>query len=215
MNKRDEISNELSAYLDGELSPSRVRQIDEVLAYDKDLAGELERLKATRRLVQQLPREQAAPDFVRHVLARTERTHLLPAPTGRAYRSMRWISYAAAAVVLLAVGAAGVMIVNNGQYAKLHQGPQKLGELARAPEEKQEPAAMKTAPPSATGGVRDKEGLRTTPVADKGGVIEDLTPPAPAAVPPAPSGLAKNDLKRDAEPGGGGMPVTEPSTPMK
>ncbi|MCE5325613.1 MAG: hypothetical protein LLG01_04300 [Planctomycetaceae bacterium] len=194
MNNRDEISNDLSAYLDGELSPSRVRQIDEVLAYDKDLAGELARLKATRSLVQQLPREQAAADFVRHVLARPERTHLLPASATRAYRSMRWITYAAAAVVLITVGVAAVMTVNTGQYARLKQGPQKLGELARAPEESdRQPPRMKAAPAAPRG-------------ASKDGEIEDLKAPAPVTTLPPQPGQIKNDLHRDLARGEHGLP---------
>ncbi|MCE5278554.1 MAG: hypothetical protein ABFD92_00460 [Planctomycetaceae bacterium] len=197
MNKRDEISNELSAYLDGELSPSRVRQIDEVLAYDKDLAGELERLKATRNLLRQLPRERTADDFVRHVLARTERTHLLPAPAARAYRSMRWISYAAAAVVLLAVGAAGVMMVNAVKYAT-PQGPHKLGELARAPEQAPEkPGAPAATPDTEHAQTPDGKARRETELAGKDGTVEALKAPQAAPALPAQGGQVKNDLNRD------------------
>ena len=133
MSKREEHSNDLSAYLDGELSPSRAKHIEGALQYDKDLAGELARLKATRDLLRQMPVSEAPKDFVRHVVARSERHRLLERSARRNYSSFRWISIAAAAVVLMAVGLSALLMIQIEKDPG-PAGATDAGRIALAPE---------------------------------------------------------------------------------
>ena len=109
MSEREEYSGDLSAYLDGELSESRRQRLDEVLQYDKELARELDRLRATRDLIRTLPTAQPPRDFATRVVARGERMRLLG--TLRRPRSYQWINLAAAAVVLVAAGLSLVIML--------------------------------------------------------------------------------------------------------
>lgn len=131
MSEREEYSGDLSAYLDGELSRSRRRRLDEVLQYDRELAGELDRLRATRELIHSLPVEQPPREFVHRILARGQRMRLLVSL--RQPRSYRWITLAAAAVVLVAAGLSVVIMLELSQKQPadtIHE----VGRLARAPE---------------------------------------------------------------------------------
>ena len=68
MNEKANISDQLSAYLDGELDEAQARLVEEALAGDAALAKELQELRATRQLVQQsLPDLKVPEDFVEKV----------------------------------------------------------------------------------------------------------------------------------------------------
>lgn len=108
MSEREGYSGDFSAYLDGELSESKRQHLDEVLKYDRELAGELDRLRATRELIHSLPVEQPPRHFAERIVTRAERMRLLGSL--RQPRSYRWITLATAAVVLVAAGLGGVII---------------------------------------------------------------------------------------------------------
>ena len=109
---RNNIKELLSAYIDGEVTPGQSLAVKEAVAKDPELALELHELTATRRLVMGLPQERAPRGFVRKVMARAERKHLLgDRHAGGAFSAARWITLAVAAVVLLTAGI-GIIAVN-------------------------------------------------------------------------------------------------------
>ncbi|MDP6545436.1 MAG: hypothetical protein QGH60_15735 [Phycisphaerae bacterium] len=109
---RDKIEELLSAYIDGEATPEQSRSIEQAVARDPELALELHELTATKRLVTDLSKERAPRGFVRKVMARAERKHLLgDHQAGGAFSAARWITLAVAAVVLLTAGV-GIIAIN-------------------------------------------------------------------------------------------------------
>lgn len=128
MSEREEYSGDLSAYLDGELSESRRRHLDEVLKYDRELAGEMDRLRATRELIHSLPVEQPPRHFAARVVARGERMRLLGSL--RQPRSYRWITLAAAAVVLVAAGLSVVIMQKLPRGQPVDTTHDKVGDVA-------------------------------------------------------------------------------------
>jgi len=110
--ERDNIRELLSAYIDGEVTPEQSRAVEQAVAKDPELALELHELTATRRLVTGMSRERAPRGFVRKVMARAERKHLLgDHQAGGAFAAARWITLAVAAVVLLTAGI-GIIAIN-------------------------------------------------------------------------------------------------------
>ena len=109
---RDNLRELLSAYIDGEVTSEQSRAVEQAVAEDPELALELHELTATKRLVTGLSRERAPRGFVRKVMARAERKHLLgDHHAGGAFAAARWITLAVAAVVLLTAGI-GIIAVN-------------------------------------------------------------------------------------------------------
>ncbi len=112
MTDRERISELLSAYLDGEVTPEEAGAVEQALREDPGVAMELRELTRTRQLLVRLPQAQAPHDFVRTVMARAELKHLLGArQAGGAFRTTRWITLAVAAVVLVAAGV-GFVVIN-------------------------------------------------------------------------------------------------------
>jgi len=119
---RDNIRELLSAYIDGETTQDQSRSIEQAVATDPELAMELHELKAAKRLLMGLPRERAPRGFVRKVMVRAERKHLLgDHHAGGSFKAARWITMAAAAVVLLSAGL-GIIVVStfNTQPEPIH-----------------------------------------------------------------------------------------------
>ena len=102
-NERDNLLEQLSAYLDGELSSAESLTIKAALANDASLADELRALQTTRELLQSIP-DEPAPDYLSdRILAKMNRNvddRFQRQPS----RNARWITYATAAVVLVTVG---------------------------------------------------------------------------------------------------------------
>lgn len=123
--ERDKHLDQLSAYLDGELSAAESARIAEVLNSDAELAAELESLRATRELVGSLRREDAPDDFVDRVLSMAERNSLIGShPDQAPPRSARWPRYLARAAVALIVISAGLAAV------WMPSSPDEHGDLA-------------------------------------------------------------------------------------
>jgi len=114
MSEQEKISEQLSAYLDGELDRGQARRVERALKSDASMATELDRLRATRELLGRLRRERAPEDFVARVLAQAERRQLMGRGdshvSGGALRWVRWA--AAAAVLVIAFGIGGVIFVS-------------------------------------------------------------------------------------------------------
>jgi len=120
---------QLSAYLDGELTAEQALDLERALADDAEMAAELESLRKTRQLLRDLPAEPAPHDFAHRVMARSRLLHpVARAGIGGAMRASRWISFAAAAVVLIAAGAGMYIVVSSAPPAapedRLAAGPE-------------------------------------------------------------------------------------------
>ncbi|KPK83864.1 MAG: hypothetical protein AMJ81_07100, partial [Phycisphaerae bacterium SM23_33] len=61
--QRDDIREQLSAYLDGELSQAQLGRVQDAIRGDPQLAAELEALRAVRKLLRGLPRASAPHGF--------------------------------------------------------------------------------------------------------------------------------------------------------
>lgn len=111
MKHKNDIPERLTAYLDGELTPEEARAVEQAVAADADLAKELSRLQAVRKLVRQLPREKTGPDFVQRVMERAERVTLVSEPAAAPEKViLPWARHlATAALVLIAVAVGGVI----------------------------------------------------------------------------------------------------------
>ena len=113
--RNNEPHEQLSAYLDGELSEADAAAVARALQADPQLAGELERLRAVRQLVASLPRESAPAGLASRVLAQAR-------PAGRAPWTARLARLAAAAVVLVAVGLGVTMVYYLSKAPRADQG---------------------------------------------------------------------------------------------
>jgi negative regulator of sigma E activity len=118
MSNREEISEQLSAYLDGELSDKETRRVDEMLVDDPALSDELESLREVRQLLRSLPHEQAPDGLLDTVLAQAQRR-----------RTGWWAGrLARAAVIVLAVGIGVIVTARLNRPAERNgtQTPQHL-----------------------------------------------------------------------------------------
>lgn len=105
--RNDKFREQLSAYLDGELSEAEAAAVARAVEADSQLARELDRLRAVKELVAALPRQSAPAELASRVLARAEREGRFAA---RAPWGVRLARLAAAALVLIAVGLGVTMV---------------------------------------------------------------------------------------------------------
>jgi len=110
MSQSVNILEQLTAYLDGELSAEDARVVESAVSSDATVARELERLRAARELVRRLPREQAPEGFTLRVMAQAERVALLEQPGPPVHPAGRWRRMAAMAAVVLLVLSAGLVV---------------------------------------------------------------------------------------------------------
>lgn len=112
MNARENISEQLSAYLDGELSQADAQRVEQAVASNSALTAQLVRLRSLRAMVRQLPRQHAPEDFVARVMGRVEREHLVSTSWGSGDRGiLRWSRhFATAAMVLIALSIGAVVV---------------------------------------------------------------------------------------------------------
>ncbi len=75
--KTKRLGEQLSAYLDGELSPSQMNAVERRLQRDPEAKARLEELRQTVDEVRRLPRELAPASLVNEVLEKLERRHIL------------------------------------------------------------------------------------------------------------------------------------------
>lgn len=99
---RQTIREQLSAYLDGELSPDQVVRLEQAVEADPGLAKELAGLQLARDAVGNLPRQRAGEDFVSRILEQAERAQLADAlheedPMAR----WRWLKHGSLAAAVL------------------------------------------------------------------------------------------------------------------
>lgn len=118
MIKHPQELEQLSAYLDDELSPAERRQLETRLQQDPALAEELESLRQTVALVQQLPIRKAPRSFALTPAMLAEKPIPAPIPLARkqpARPPIRWSVYAPlAAVLMVALVGVGLFLRMSG-----------------------------------------------------------------------------------------------------
>ena len=106
---KDELGEQLSAYVDGELNAAEAAEVERMIAADPQVAALLETLRRTVETVRALPRRPAPDGMLDDLTARIERAQLLDGSSekARAVRGDRrsaWRLLASAAIVIFAVG---------------------------------------------------------------------------------------------------------------
>lgn len=106
MTDRDEQFEQLTAYLDGELTETERAEVETLLERDPAARRLLNELRQTAALVAGLPRASAPADFSQSVVARLERDALLSDATvsGRGWTLGNWSALAASIVLVAAAG---------------------------------------------------------------------------------------------------------------
>ena len=106
---KDELGEQLSAYVDGELNAVEAAEVERMIAADPQAAALLETLRRTVETVRALPRRPAPDGMLDDLTSRIERAQLLGGSSekARAVRGDRrsaWRLLASAAIVIFAVG---------------------------------------------------------------------------------------------------------------
>ncbi|MFW6066130.1 MAG: anti-sigma factor family protein, partial [Planctomycetota bacterium] len=111
--EKDKIREQLSAYLDGELSDEEARCVEAALKSDSELQAELDELRRVREMVGSLSSSQAPEGFVERVMARAERERLMAGDDSQSHRGgpLRWARLLATAAVLLVAAGAGLVLI--------------------------------------------------------------------------------------------------------
>ncbi|NBB96144.1 MAG: hypothetical protein GVY16_10460 [Planctomycetes bacterium] len=123
MNGNDTIREQLSAYLDGELTADEAARVERAVAEDESLAEELQQLRATRDLLKGLARASAPEGFAERIAAQAgQRQRGATSPTA----GPRWIRYAGAAAVLVAAIGLGVLVSQMWLTTGDVEGPHSL-----------------------------------------------------------------------------------------
>lgn len=127
--QRDKLEQQISAYLDGELSEREVAELEKLLADSQEARQVLSELRRTVSLVRGLPEEQPPDDLYEAVTAQLERAALLePTDVGAPARSAldRWARvrrFASVAAVLVAAVGIGYLTITGNH--KRQQRPAK------------------------------------------------------------------------------------------
>lgn len=162
MNRKnlDKLDEQLSAYLDGELTDDQQARIDALLHDDPSVRDRLHRLRETAQWVAELPRRAAPAELPDDVIAAIERNDLLgdksPAPIHRrpAWRTARSLLLTAA---LLAV------TVGVGWWAMSPtRDTPELGSVALGPAQEQPPQSRISEPAPARNRAQQAETKSTT-----------------------------------------------------
>ncbi|MCD4824783.1 MAG: zf-HC2 domain-containing protein [Phycisphaerae bacterium] len=132
------IREQLSAYLDGELSEAENQRVEAAVAADAQLAEELRQLRATRALLGALPPQKLDAAFTTKVMQRIADGSAASEAASPAGRGMRIFAAAAVVVALVGVGLVAVWreyektsgTGDTPQIAATTE-PEKRGEIAR------------------------------------------------------------------------------------
>jgi anti-sigma factor RsiW len=131
MNRPEDIQEQLSAYVDGQLSGEEARRVEQAIQADESLARDVAAIRATRDVLRAEKTLSPSPDFVDRVLAEARRRNLIAAPqpavqaqaaglaapqTAAPPAPRRWLAswpvrLAMAASLVLAVAAGGTVAV--------------------------------------------------------------------------------------------------------
>ncbi|HHH75930.1 MAG TPA: hypothetical protein ENL03_02760 [Phycisphaerae bacterium] len=117
---REHIQEQLSAYFDGELSETEVRNVSAAIESDPLLAQELQKLRGVRQLYRTSDLQHAPRGFTDRVLEAVEREELMrDVVTKQAKASPFWKrSLAAAAITLIAAGIGIILVTGPDWFAQ-------------------------------------------------------------------------------------------------
>ncbi len=171
------VSVELSAYLDGQLTPEAARWVDRAAAESLDVARNLHDLRRMRTILRAIEPVRAGPDFVVRVLAEARRRGLMRRVVReRMLQGIVRLASAAAAVLLVAAvtGVAVQGFMNQAGPSRPHGTP--AGQAAPAVAVAPRPGIVET-----PAGAGMKAG-RSEEVLGKGGSIATLASAAGTAL---------------------------------
>ena len=163
---------QLSAYLDGELTESQRQEVERLLASDAEARKILDELRRTAEMLRALPRPRLTPAGASGLTARLERESLLGPSQGESHRSVSWwrpVAIAAAVLIVCGVGYQGMVRLQEFRERRVFQ-------LADA-------EYAKSAPPT-------EKSLKRTSSASPGGPLAVRTALSPTAAP-----LAKSQVQ--------------------
>ncbi len=201
----DNLLEELSAYLDGELDEQTRAKVEAYLASDAEGRRVLAELRQARALLQDLPRGHAPEDFLDSITARLERRQLLggEVPTagrfgGFGRRFGRLV--ASAAVIFLAVTVGYVTYRHVGREPESASAPtialrdEAPGRTARETPEPARPAPPRVAPKGHAAAPTPRDARAGTHAPDDagGGAVERVAKGGPVK-----PGAPRPDLKSD------------------
>lgn len=189
MNAKDNIREQLSAYLDGELSDAQAKVVEQTLAHDADLARELEALRATQDLLRSLPKAPAPKNFAANVLAEARSRGLAGQSPAKTSGRSRWIRMAGMAAMLVMAMGLG-MLLSQKIFRQPTAGPHH--EIAAAPPA--EPTGQDV-PGGTSRGWETDDGMAEERVEGAGEARTERAVPAPAT--PAPV-IGKGGVTYDA-----------------
>ena len=138
MTGKDKILEQLSAYIDGELSDAARKEVEKIVKADPDLAAELRHLQTVRKMLRDLPPQHPGEDFVSGVLAQAERRRLVESSadqhptTGMGW--VRWLASAAVLLIVVGIGTVVTVVLYPPTWSERMAGieePQATVELAR------------------------------------------------------------------------------------
>jgi anti-sigma factor RsiW len=191
---------QLSSYLDGQLSPSESARLESRISSDPELASAFNDIRAARGILRKLPARKAPRNFTL-----TRQMVGLKPPLPRAYSAFRFSTAFATVLFVLTFAANALtqlprMSFGAGAPAAAPQGAYGLG---GGPAATEAPAAATEAPmaaaPSLEMAVAPTETLPATS-ADSARVIETPIPEAPMAKEPGNVSELQNQPQVNAEP---------------
>ncbi len=193
MNAKENIREQLSAYLDGELDAAQAKLVEQTLANDAELAEELEALRATRELLRSTPQTKAPEGFVDRVLAEVEHRGQGAASAKASGGAGRWLRVAGVAAMLVAAVGLGVVVSQQFMVPPASEPGQQIASL----EETEPHETLETEGSRSSGRATSSEPLR-----GKGGAVsgDKPAPPPPTASPVVGNkrGREKDGYDRDA-----------------
>lgn len=182
--RREYLEMQLSAYLDGELSPQEQAEVEAWLAAEPDARRLLAQLRATAEAVHSLPRARASEELLGNLRIRLERRALLdaapPAEPVRRASGGSWGRWAAIAAVIALTFTAGYFTWTLQEERSI--GPQLALKLKEKEEERSHQPAVSEGTPLTSGrpsepGRFTEEGRPAAPAKP-----EQLPPAVPSSV---------------------------------
>ncbi|MFW5840591.1 MAG: hypothetical protein ACOCZE_08430 [Planctomycetota bacterium] len=173
----DPICDQLSAWLDGQLPQQEHKSIRALLDSDPDLRRQVEQLRKLRRMIGDLPRQEAPEDMAQRVLAAHERKVLAqvnPPSLPVQAMEMRWarrIAIVAVVLISLSVGVLTTVWLSEGAGKPISDeqaiSRQQPKDRPDQPQQQETPAQTQddphqpqpSAPPSYAAGQKDQSGL--------------------------------------------------------
>ncbi|HPD31519.1 MAG TPA: hypothetical protein PLL20_16125 [Phycisphaerae bacterium] len=202
--RREYLEMQLSAYLDGELTPQEQAEVEAWLAADPEARRLLAQLRATVEAVQSLPRARASEELLGNLRTRLERKALLDAP-GPAEVVTRtptpsWGKWVAAAAVI-------ALTVTAGYFTWTLRSEQQVGGTQLASRDRKEAAE----PEFSAATERTKQDIAPEELFKHREAGDTTLAAGPAVSPPASASPARKPSERAP---GGAPALPAPGKPL-